>query len=240
MWRNFACLLLFCFLSLLLSQPCNAQVNSSDVRRKLKQFDSIYMENGFTATGTQINPRSFLIPSIPSITNDWKITVKRGVVAIELTARIIDLKYQDSETVRGVTQDNSGNCRFSVPIKQYNYYGTDLGGIFREHSIYRIDRNDKVLNIVKAHDVTVFGASDTEYSRDQKEILWSLGRGYSDYISEVTNVTPLKDDQILVSALGHKSKLYPGRWEMVIDKKAAWMVRQARFYQKKRSKISVF
>jgi hypothetical protein len=195
------------------------------------------MESGFTVRGTQVVPRSPMIPGIPKFSQSWKMTVGGGTVAIEKVVTEVDLKYQDPDKVRGVSRDSSLDaCWYSLPTKQYNYYGPDLGGIFREHSQYTISRNDEVLRTGKAHDVKVFGADDTDYRRDRKEILWSLGRGYSDYITEITDVIAIGEDQLSVTASGQRAEGDLGRWELVIDKKAAWMIRHARFYPSKRPK----
>ena len=64
-----------------------------------------------------------------------------------------------------------------------------------------------------------------------KRILWSLGRGYAKYITNITRIDQVEDGLISLIAEGIDINHREGaKWELAIDPAAAFMVRSARMY----------
>ena len=116
---------------------------------------------------------------------------------------------------------------FTFPNRTWGYWGEDTAGKHHE---------DIGIKVNPANDVVVKGTKTRGISRETPTVprrifLWSLGRFYSKSIDEITEVQESDSGRITVSALGTKGRSFAGRWELVIEPDAGWMVREARFYK---------
>ena len=131
------------------------------------------------------------------------------------------------------TISEEGWLIFDIRTRQWGYWGNDVSGHQYEDTIFKLSPEKELLEISKSYNRFLFGPDDAGPNVLKRTILWSLGRFFSKIIDEVTNVEKLNDGRIIVSAIGKKSKTESasGRWELVIEPTAAWIVREARFYK---------
>jgi hypothetical protein len=78
------------------------------------------------------------------------------------------------------------------------------------------------------------------YTFEIKRTLWSLGRGYSKFITDIEDVVVQENGLISVNAEGLTISRRPGaRWQLTIDPSAAYMVRSAKMYRVRNDKLYV-
>ena len=197
---------------LLVSPPSACGQDSGDeILKRLRDFDSVYL-SGFTISGTSPGP----------FKKKWKITTSDGRIAYE------------EEVVEVLALKNKGQF---VPLRRVCFVGPKAHAQYdfvgRVHEVGELPpwpENSPGLATAGCLDIAVPEAPT--YKLPIKKVLWSLGRGYSEHITAITNVKPRDDGLLLVTAEGTDVSNRPGaRWEMVIDPKAAYMVRQAELYR---------
>ncbi|HUT31583.1 MAG TPA: hypothetical protein VMX13_17465 [Sedimentisphaerales bacterium] len=70
------------------------------------------------------------------------------------------------------------------------------------------------------------------YKFELKRTLWSLGRGYSSHLTNITQLTQQEEGLISVAASGTDISGRQGaKWELTVDPDAAYMVRSAKVYR---------
>jgi hypothetical protein len=215
--------------------PCAAAPDKEQILRMLQQFDAVYTENGFTVEGTTTEKASKEDqPGQPDVTRNWKMTIqgKRAAATYEVVGPIEGIYFVEPGSSPMADHDPDGNTIVGVLTKREVYCDSQRSNMYTEHTVHRIGPDNSVLEKAIARDATVSGPGLTGVGRYIKEGLWSVGRGFSQFIDEITGVEELANGKIRVVAKGRQSDVYYGRWELVIDTEAAWMVRHAKFFHK--------
>ncbi|MHC4646952.1 MAG: hypothetical protein ACYTBJ_15755 [Planctomycetota bacterium] len=206
------------------------------VLEKLREFDALYFKKGFTARGTITAPAEPQIGK-PEITRRWELTAQRPRVALVLEANEDDIptpKFVHKLPDRYSDYTPEGHWLVDVMTKKYMHFGKDWIGSFEELNHYAVDRQDKLVNVNVGfiHFANFCEPPDEGFGPfyHKSELLWSLGRGYSEIIHKITRVEQLADGRFVVSALGllKTGGKRRDQWQLTIDPKAAWMVRHAR------------
>jgi hypothetical protein len=213
-----------------------------EVLRRLREFDVMY-ESGLTAAasdpGEEKDHRPWGtmgagLPSriLPPIPRNWKLVM-------DGTRRVLVIKRVEVplSTFRPVAMTDeearAESGRPGVKMEHRTFWGPDYMARFEAHRCYSRD-NDEVKVIVKgAGIVNFFPPDDTSHNRPLKQFLWSMGRGYSKHIFELTSVVELEDGTIKCSGPGTDSPYDkgPARWELIVDPAADYMVRSAKYSQ---------
>ena len=76
----------------------------------------------------------------------------------------------------------------------------------------------------------IYGRRDSTLEQPIVQIPWLCGRGFSSYIERITSIKAIANDALLVNAVGHGIAGGSGRWELSLDRKAAYLVRHASFF----------
>lgn len=212
---------------------CAAAPDKQYILETLRQFDAVYTENGFTVAGTMTELSSEEHrPGQPDVTRNWRMTIKGGRAATiyQVVGPIEGIHFVEPGSSPRADYDLSGHMLVGVMTKREVYCDSVCSGMYTEHTVHVVDRDNCILDKGISRNVIKSGAGLTGAGRYIKEILWSVGRGFSQFIDEITEVEELADGKVRVVAEGRQSDVYPGRWELVIDTEAAWMVRHAKFY----------
>jgi hypothetical protein len=201
--------------------------STSDVLQKMKAFDAVY-ETSFTATGTGVFTGKPGIPSRPTV---WKITMDNGTIGITQKATRIPPPDYD-KTKSEIRHPLSNEIHYSVPgilSQQITFFGPEFSSQICAHLTFRPDSKGEIVpSSEEKWIVKIYPSDSTALTFYRMKIMFILGRGYSKYIDGLTSVTDLADGTIKCSGVGTCIG-EPGRWELVIDPSAAYMVRSATF-----------
>jgi len=217
------------------------EVNGLEMLKQLKSFDSVY-EAAFTATGTRL----FASPvrrEIPPQEKKWKISMSDGKIAYEEDVIEI-LKWED------VTWANNKQGK-EVRISLRGGKETMPAIVLRSTYLFgptmqaKYDFVGKIPPVGKlppwpegSPGLATAGSLDFDdpdaptYNFEIKRTLWTLGRGYSKHIADITKIEKQKDGLIFVIAEGTDISYRQGaKWELLIDPDAAYMVRSAKLFK---------
>jgi len=118
----------------------------------------------------------------------------------------------------------------AVRSQKWGYWGDEACGNHYVDASLVVTPDGQVtrrgtMNCVKLH-----RPKDIQPIADKLSFQWALGRFFSEHIDKVTHVEESEGGRLHVSALGNRHKGHNGKWELVIEPDAAWIVREARFY----------
>jgi len=205
-----------------------AQLAKDEVFENLKQADAAFMR-GFTVTATRVLPP--WDSGAPEVTMKWQMTLEGPRCAV-IEKAISHGSPSHVRSVRGAfgrKRSEDDNWVVNFPRLRYSYYGPDLSAIYDGNTVSTVGPAG---NIVREDtcDLALFfdpGSDVPTFARDYG--LRSMGRGFSRFIERVTDVKELAGGKFDLCAEGRLNDSYPGRWELVIEPEAGWMVREARF-----------
>ena len=230
-----------------------AAQSPSEVLEKLKASDSIFQAGG-SVSGTQIRvdldsqfggrPSGILKDRLK-----WKLAFEPGRAGY-----VIELVDHDkpeyepppppaaSDDTRRNTQmgpiwggprsyTSEGLMRYHIRSKEWWSWGDDISGHQLIDTMRTISPENEMAVIGTMYNSSLWSPRSIDYNMPKHTVLWSLGRFYSTLIHEISSVEKLPDGRLLVSATGVKYGTEPGRWDLVIEPDAAWIVREARFYR---------
>lgn len=212
---------------------CAAAPDKQQVLKTLRQFDTVYTENGFSVTGTAIEPAyEERRPGQPDVTRNWQMTLqgKKSATIYEAIGPVKGIHFVKPDPSYRGNYDPAGNFLTAVCTKRTVYCDSQRSGMYTENTCYVVSPDNVVQDEGVSRRVIMSGPGLTGAGRYVKEILWAVGRGFSQYLDEITEVKELPDGKLHLVAEGRQSDVYRGRWELVIDTETAWIVRHAKFF----------
>lgn len=230
--------------------------NEMDVLEQLKTFDSTF-ESGFSISGVQ--SKKDYAAYRQNIRFDakrkWQFTLSGDRIGYELVVEsytppprylknLNEKPAQESPDKEFIELKNGirvfGGLKvdgvvpkhiFTVKTRQWGYWGSDLSGMHDETTHVVISHDGKLTEAKKkSFNSLVFGPRDEGPNLIKDQFLLGLGRFYSKKIDQILEVKKVDDEKLFVVAKGKKSEQFLGRWELLIDPNAAWMVQGAKFF----------
>jgi hypothetical protein len=203
-----------------------SKVGSDDrnVLQNLAQYDSIYRA-GFALSATE-RRLDYLFedgPVYPAVKR-WRLTHEGDRVGF-----VIDLTDYEEPSYLPPDQRPEG-IGLGVRIQKWGYWGDEACGNHYVEATFEVTPDGQVTRRGTMHDVSLFGPRDITPMADKASFQWAMGRFFSEHIDKVTHVEESEGGRLHVSALGNRHKGHNGKWELVIEPDAAWIVREARFY----------
>ena len=196
--------------------------SGTEILKYLQDFDSLY-RSGFTISGTYRRD---------SFEKKWKITTSNEKIAYEEEVINI-LKLPDEAKGRWYPLRRTW---LITPKLQAEH--SFVGRIYEVGKLPPWPENSP--GTATSGKLDIADPDAPSYIFPIKKALWSLGRGYSEYITQITNVTQLENGLLSVTAEGTDVSNRPGaRWELLIDPDAAYMVREAKLYPAGDNKLFV-
>jgi hypothetical protein len=186
----------------------------------LQDFDSIY-QSGLTVSGTF---------ELDGMTKKWQLTTSPNQAA-----------YQE-DVVEVLDSRKIG--RF-IALRQVYYWGAELqakydfvGKVWETGKLTEWSRDSP--GLAKAASLKIDDPDAPTYTLPLNRTLMCLGRRYSKYITEITDVKLLENGFLSVTANGFDRSKRPGaKWMLIIDPNAAYMVREAKLYIRGKDKPSL-
>lgn len=233
------CIVICFVLITICSVCCGGTPNEDQVLNMLRQTDSVYTKNGFTVAGDATEPPNARRPGQPAITRNWRMTFQDGIGAItyEAVNPSKGVFFVEPGSSPYADYDGSGNCFVGVRTIRKVYCDSSRTAMYTEELVHIISPENVVLKTGVNPRARLSDPGLTGAGRYIKEILWSVGRGFSQFIDEVITVEEQENGKLLVVAKGKQSDVYFGNWHLVIEPEAAWMVRHATFYHEDSPKV---
>lgn len=211
--------------------------NGPAVWENLKRYDSIY-EAGLSVSGT-LNSQDQLVRRMPRIevNRRWELAFDNDRCGYLLEIVGYEKpKFHEPNERTGGSLDAHGWLVLPIRTREWGYWGADCSGNLYIDTVIRVSRTNEVVETGTMYNSSLFGPKDVGPNIRKRTLLWSLGRFYGQLIDQITSTQPLGNGRIRVSALGHRGD-QSGRWELEIEPAAAWMVREARFYDERAPEI---
>lgn len=229
---------LLAFASVVLISHC--QVDGDDsILKKMKNYDAIYMAS-LTVKGLEVEPPASDVAYLDTDQFKWTLTLDSERRAIIRDIFKPDLRYHSpdefkdfGDEVRGVSFDEDGNFGNTLMSKKAVSFGNDHTSWAEIWTTYIISKQGKLLSQKDDRSLQVYGPDDETLTLPVNQILWCLGRGFSERVTEL--VSSKNDDNGLVDVVGNGFGLTEqqlGRWVLKVDPNNQYLVRKAAFYFK--------
>lgn len=208
----------------------------ADILMKLKRLDAVYL----AALSAEADVRTQR-PHSAATNADMTLRVSLSLdgprrVVIEEQARP-ELRYvpDDKKQPRGLRgtaaeYDEAGNMEVSVREKVITLFEESLSSQAMTDTFYSVTPAHEVTQTFQSTILSRCAPDASTLVLPLRRVFWSLGRGFGEFLDEVTRVERSADGLIKVAATGVFDRGDPGRWELEIDPRASYIVRAARFY----------
>jgi len=134
-----------------------------------------------------------------------------------------------------------GRMNVNLRTRDFFFFDSEFSGIFQEHTPYEIDPDGSQKSLEKTFNgIMLFPPSDESPTSLIKTTLWSAGRGYAQYLDEITEVDPKENGTVRVTAKGFRHRGANGIWNLVIEPESQWLVREATFFSQHNPDEAVF
>ncbi len=205
-----------------------AASNPADVLKTMSAFDRTFY-SGFTATGeeTLTAGRRSASGGYPC-PMQWKITSDGKRTAFTTTAKQI-LAGPAGQTSEGAA---GGSSRTILVSRRYIFAPEFSAGLFAYCGPEDAGKQPSELDEASMSWMARFyPPDDPSLTFPLKRMVWSMGRGFSKYIDDLTEVKDEGDGRLLCRGVGRGLGSRPGRWELTIDVNAGYLVRSAKFFR---------
>jgi len=201
-----------------------------DLLETLRNIDSVY-RSGFTISGTEVIPRSEMRPVIPPIPMRWTLSMNDSKVAIIHEAtELPNPEFVPESSHQHRSYAPSGHMVVGLFTKRSVIFNDMFSGQCRTDTVVLVAPDNQVEKKGTATVVQYFPPHTPDLSLPVKKALWPAGRGFSQYLDEVIKIETLSDGKLLVLAKGRESDFNLGKWRLVVDPQAVYMVRKAEFF----------
>ncbi len=191
---------------------------------KLRAADARY-KKGFSAVGTIVDGPWPDHPDAARTKREWQLTMDRRHLV--LTQRVTGILHPGKKPDRKRPEDRDTGLIRNFPPRQVSYESAlivhpDFNARYDWTKFVPIQAGGKdgVRHVE-------FGAPGSQYKYLVGDVLWALGRGVSQHIAKITQVSRQQDGTLAVTATG-SGTLVRRRWELVIDPNADYMIRCAK------------
>ncbi|MGH7930985.1 MAG: hypothetical protein ACREQV_24705, partial [Candidatus Binatia bacterium] len=205
-----------------------ARVDADALQRKFKASEQVYSA-GFRCRGTQVVSGATLAPN-GAYSARWKYSRSDGRHALE---QLFDPPEFDPSRAVPTAPGKPETMTVIAKSKVLTLEDHDVTGLFSSHVEMTINPKDEVVNTAPVHNLILLrNPGDRTYVMWYYPILWTAGRGFSEGVEVFTDIEqPEPSGLIPVKARGWLfQKQQAGRWELLLDPKARYMVRRAAFY----------
>ena len=223
------------------ADPPDADFQSSsgsddrNVLQNLAQYDSIYRA-GFALSATERGLDQIGLGEGPTfrVERRWRLTYEGDRVGFVMDVTDYEepsyLPPDQRPWEAGRPGPELEEMYVAVRSQKWGYWGDEACGNHYVDASLVVTPDGQVtrrgtMNCVKLH-----RPKDIQPIADKLSFQWALGRFFSEHIDKVTHVEESEGGRLHVSALGNRHKGHNGKWELVIEPAAAWIVREARFY----------
>lgn len=208
---------------------------NTDLLKKLKNFDTVYLA-ALSAEAQVASPPALTGPGNYESNLQLRLSIDGPRrVAIEEAARP-EIRYvaedKNAAALRrsAVDYDDAGNMEVSVREKVVTLFDENVSAQTITDTFYSVTPAHEVKQTFQSTILSRCAPEASTLVLPLRRTLWSLGRGYADFLEEVTAVEQLADGLVKISATGIFDRGDPGRWELEVDPKASYLVRRAFFY----------
>jgi hypothetical protein len=218
-------------LLLFLCPAAPAALSGSEVLSRLQAFDAAF-QAGFTASAIQpgVAKEAFNTDkAIPAVDKEWQIVMANGRYA--LVVKSVDVPpsaYQPAAYAPDDVDPVPG--RITVENEDRTFWGPDYVAKYEFGRSYSLE-GDQVKVSTELAVVSFYPPDYAAGNRPLKRFLWSTGRGFAKFVYELTSAVELEDGTIKCLGPGTDSGASQGRWELVVDPAAGYLVRSAKYYE---------
>jgi hypothetical protein len=217
-----------------------AEDTPAAVFEKMKSYDKVYTAS-LTVRGTVIQPPPFNAPNDPRLKNELVFTRSGRRQALIQTGIDLPLKYKPKKVVPGkenhpegadgIPYDKDGNAVLAYLTGETLSFEDDRSAALSVSTAFVVGPGDKVSRAVDNRTITFYNHDAPNLMPSIQTLLWALGRGFTPYLDEIKDVRQEEDGTLTVSGPGSfDTRQYRGRWVLVVDPKAQYLVRRAEFF----------
>lgn len=212
--------------------------DTESVYEKLQFFDTKYSK-AISSYGTVLHPPPFNAKDHPTVEKSWEFTASSSQIAIieeaigdpsiEYRQRPSDVSINTSGVVN---YDKDENMYIGVETKAVWCFEKNKSSKYRCITSFKVDANDQILKRTPNNNFRYCDADSSSLLLGPKTAMWVLGRGFSNCISEVSDVRVTDGGQLEVTASGglFDKETMLGTWKLVVDPENDYIVRSAKFF----------
>ncbi len=211
------------------------KIENGEVLAKLRNYDNLYA-SALTVRGEITVPPPFNAPHLPSTIRSFVFSeMQERIGLIERTdEKRLDLRYRVStgagdHDLPGQSYDDSGNLIMSITTGRVVSFEPDRSGMLNINTVFVVTPNREVEYRPGSRSVVISNSDSGQVRTPINVVVWTIGRGYSDYIDEVTDVATREDGLLVVHGRGSFDHHVTGRWTLEINAQRQYLVRSANF-----------
>jgi len=133
-------------------------------------------------------------------------------------------------TASVITHDEKGNLLVTTRTRAITWFTNDKSCQVYTEETDIVSPDDKLLTTYLSNAMTYCTADSSTLQLPPRRTIWSLGRGLSPWIEKIEKTESVPDGRVRIWGDGFFDTGDPGRWELVVEPKASYLVRSARFF----------
>lgn len=211
--------------------------DSELVLKKIQNYDRIYSA-ALTVRGEVVESPDVEAPYMGSPHKEWVLSLQGERHALVETLLDRDLTYrapseyeQFGDDLLGISFDEEDNLFRHFFTSKAVSYESDRSATVEVSTIVQISPDGKIQSEKESRAVMRYGAGDYTLAFPIKKLLWAMGRGYGLYLDKASEVSDAENGLLTLVAEGTCiSPEHFGKWELTLDPKAQYLVRNAKFF----------
>ncbi len=224
-------------LAVLCSSPGVAEPPSGDeVLDSLRSWDHSFTQGIYVESDAIVPPSPF-DSNVPARATQIRCTWWDNNYAIE-NVFVAQIPGTAQPAVIGGGFDP--DSRETIPLRRFYVFDNGKSSSYESVALEYEENGAPVVGGKTRETVLLYGPDDdNDITPALHRLKWSLGRGFSQHIDHVDEVSEEESGFLVASATGRWRPGEEGRWELLIDQQAGLLVRKAEFFNQG-SEVRVF
>ncbi|MDQ3332213.1 MAG: hypothetical protein M3552_16445 [Planctomycetota bacterium] len=231
---NFRAVILHGTILLTASGSSHVNADEAELLSKLTALDEVYAAS-LRASGTV--KTTFPDPANEPKSLQWRYTASDGRQAIEQVETFPPFQTavsDEKEFGRSFRIDDRGKMNIVAPTASAFLFDIDVSGESTTNSGLRIGPDNSVEETSRSYSIEQAPPDDRKNSYYLFRLLFTMGRGYSPYITSIDSVTSERSESgggelLRVRAVGQGLTSRQGVWDLTIVPGESYLIRRANY-----------
>jgi hypothetical protein len=193
----------------------------------LRSWDQVFMQGIYVESDAIVPPSPF-DSNVPARATQIRCTWWDNNFAIE-NVFVAQIPGTALPAVIGGTFEP--DSRETIPLRRFYVFDNGKSSSYESVALEYEENGAPVVGGKTRETVLLYNPDDdNDITPALHRLEWSLGRGFSEHIEQIDEVSELENGLLHVSGSGRWRPGEEGRWELQIDQQAGLLVRKAEFF----------